>query len=367
MATALKWRDSVSEAVFQRRFPRPGSASRLHANESPFPPPEPVVAAIRAAAGRVNRYPFGNEAPLIERLAERLGVAPGQILLGAGSNELIYRVIASLAGSGQEIIFPHPSYPSFSGASRASSAVPVPVALTEDGACDLDAMLARVTESTTALIVCQPNNPTGAAVAQPELRRFAAALPRDVLLIVDEAYHEFSAERAGGGTGALAMLTGDRPTLVTRTFSKYYCLAGLRLGYSISSSPDLAQEIRARLGPSGVNGLAVAAAQAALGAEADYATRLAAVITERTRLWEGLHDLGLHPLPSETNFIYCDEPGPDVGGFLLDNGICVRTGDTILSPGHLRITVGERQDTERTLELLREYQVTGGLSRAAAR
>lgn len=351
----LRWRDDVAETVMQRRFPGPGSALRFHANENPYPPPDAVVEAIQSAALRANRYPFGDEGLLVEQLAERCGVAPSQVLLGAGSNELLYHLISSLGGPGREAVFPSPSYPTFSAACLNSSVTAVPVSLRPDGACDLQAMGASVTDSTSVVVVCQPNNPTGATVGASELALFADGLTTEVLLLVDEAYFEYTEEHARSGSGALALLAGDRPVVVTRTFSKFYGLAGVRVGYAVASTSSLADEVRAHIGPSGLSGIAIAAAHEALAQEVAYRSQLEVVRAERARLFGALGDLGLHPLPSETNFVYCNEPYASTGGFLLDHGACVRTGDTILSPGHLRLTVATPADNDVLIQLLRDH------------
>jgi histidinol-phosphate aminotransferase len=353
--TKLRWRDDEADAAPQRRNFKPSDAVRLHANEHPYPPPPEVLTAITEGALVVNRYPFGNEGPLTGALAQRMGVATEQVLLGAGSNELLYKSIAALGGPGTETAFPHPSYPTFAAAPATSSATAVPVPLLDTGACDAKGLLAAVTERTTCLVVCNPNNPTGGALAEGELASLADELPEHILLLVDEAYFEYTEEFARGGRGALELFGSGRPVVVTRSFSKFFGLAGLRLGYGAVSSPELAAEMRGHIGPSGVSGMALSAGEAALRAEPVFLERLQEQKRERAKLWRALDELGLHPLQSETNFVYCDEPDPGTAGWLAERGVSIRSGASISSPGYMRITVGLPEHNALVLSLLNEH------------
>jgi len=353
--TTLHWRDGEADAAPQRRAFKPGGTVRLHANEHPYPPPPDVLEAIAEAALLANRYPFGNEGPLTEALAARTGVPAGQVLIGAGSNEILYKTMAALGGPGTETVFPHPSYPTFAAAPATSSARPVPVPLLGDGSCDTSAMLEAVTERTTCLVVCSPNNPTGGALRPGALSFLAGSLRSDVLLIVDEAYFEYTEEFGRGGRGALELFGSGRPVLVTRTFSKFFGLAGLRLGYAAVSSAELAAEMRGHLGPSGVSGIALRAGEAALRAEPEYLDRLQAQLQQRRQMWLALQELGLNPLPTETNFVCCDEPDPGTTAWLAERGVTIRSGTSISSPGHMRITVGRPEDNSLALSLLKEH------------
>lgn len=353
--TTLSWRDAGADAAPQRRFFRPGDTVRLHANEHPWPPVPSVLQAMAEWAIDANRYPFGNEGSLVEALAAHLQIPGGQVLLGAGSNELLYKVIAALGGPGAETVFPHPSYPTFSAAPSMSSARAVPVPLSGNGACDTGALLAAVTEHTTCVVACSPNNPTGGAVGEGDLLALANALAEHVLLIVDEAYFEYTEEFERGGRGALELFPSGHPVLVTRSFSKYFGLAGVRLGYGAVSSAELAAEMRDHLGPSAVSGIALRAGEAALRAEPEYRERLFAHKQERNAMWQQLRELGLHPYPTETNFIFCDEPGPATAEWLADKGLSVRSGKSVGSEGHLRVTVGTPEHNALLLGLMAEH------------
>lgn len=353
--TTLRWRDTEADAAPQRRYFRPSDGIRLHANEHPYSPPRHVLDAISDWALVANRYPFGNEGKLIELLAERMAIPADQVMLGAGSNELIYKIITALGGPGAETVFPHPSYPTFAAAPAATSGRPVPVPLLDDGACDLKGLLAAVTDSTTCVVVCNPNNPTGGAIPTESLLEFADTLRTDVLLLVDEAYFEYGDEFASGGRGALELFGTGRPVAVTRSFSKFFALAGVRLGYGAMSTGELAGEMRGHLGPNAVSAVALRAGEAALECEPEYLGRLAEQTAERARLAEALRALGLNPLPTQTNFVCCDEPDEGAAAWLAEHGISVRSGQSVGSPGHLRITVGRPEDNALAVELLSDY------------
>ncbi len=363
--TTLRWRDDEADAAPQRRFFRPNDGIRLHANENPYPPPREVLDAIAEWALVANRYPFGNEGPLTEAIAQRIGVPTDQVLLGAGSNEILYKTIAALGGPGTETVFPHPSYPTFAAAPSTSSGRPVPVPLLAGGACDAEGLRAAVTGSTTCVVVCNPNNPTGGALGPGALLCLAERLPDDVLLLVDEAYFEYTEEFGRGGRGALELFGSGRPLVVTRSFSKFFALAGVRLGYCAASSAELAAEMRGHLGPTAVSGLALHAGQAALRVEPEYLDRLDEQKEERRRMSKALADLGLNPLATETNFVCCDEPDPGTAAWLAERGVSVRSGQSVGNPGHLRITVGRPEDNALVLELLTEHLAGRGLSAGA--
>ncbi|MGH9092010.1 MAG: pyridoxal phosphate-dependent aminotransferase, partial [Acidimicrobiales bacterium] len=216
-------------------------------------------------------------------------------------------------------------------------------------------MLAAVTRHTTCVIVSNPNNPTGGAVGQEALTELASDLSDEILLIVDEAYFEYTDEFAEGGRGALKLFELGRPLIVTRTFSKFFGLAGVRLGYAVTSDAELCRELRGHVGPLSVSGLALAAGQAALFAEDEYLERLIKQKEQRSRLWSALDEMGLCPLPTQTNFVYCGEPHPSVADWLAERHLSIRAGSTIGSPGHMRITVGRPEDNELVVSLLRQW------------
>jgi histidinol-phosphate aminotransferase len=350
--SSLRWREQIDAPMIRRgRPPAPGSI-RLGANESPYGLPQAVVAAIERALGEANRYAFGQEGPLVSGIASWLGVEESRVVPGNGSNDLLERLLQGLGGPGNEIVYPHPTFPIFSTVTRASGATPVPVPLLADGRNDLDGLASAVTDRTSLLVICNPNNPTGPQVPTTSVCETIRNLPRHVVVILDEAYFEMSEEYIAGGRGGLAALELDRPVVCTRTFSKFFGLAGLRVGYGITASDELATQLRLRMGPSGMNRLSIAAAVAALSSRDEYDRRLAELRSERDRVASVLTDLGLHPYHSETNFLLFDEPRSETIDRLLDEGVWIRSGESVLFPGKCRVTIGKPSENDRFLECI---------------
>lgn len=325
---------------------------RFGANECPYPPPPEVLDAISAAADRMNRYPFGMEGPLRNALSARLGCSTGQVIIAPGTSAILEAVIKGLGGPDSEVVYPEPSYPAYQRTASAVRAAARPVPLRSDGTCDIEAMARACGERTSLVIICNPNNPTGGMVPTRTLETLIDALPARALLMIDEAYWEFTDEYANGGRGALDYLECGRPVLVTRTFSKFYGLAGLRIGYGIAST-DIAEELGARLRVGGCNVAGLAAAEAALGLAEVFTERAGRIRTERGRLWRECRDLGLHPLPTQANFVFCQEVDGELPAKLMTAGYWVRDGQSVLMPAGMRLTVGTPEENEKLLGAVR--------------
>lgn len=353
---AVPWRIPSDPLPSWRGSPPPATAVRLNANESPFRPPDSVIQAMADAAASCNRYSFGLDGPLLSALASWLDVDAGRLLLTNGSSELIDRVIGALGRPGAEVVYPHPSFPLFSAGIRTSGATGVPVELRKDGGNDLDAMADAVTAATVLIIVCNPNNPTGTHLPAFEVSEFLKRLPPEPLVLLDEAYIEFSDEH--GDSIAIDVAAQHRNTLVTRTFSKYFGLAGLRVGYGIATSAELAADIRLHLGSANLGRVALAGALAALDALDVAESRRAFVLAQRARISAACSELGLGPYPSATNFVMCAEPYQGAADEVRSRGLWIRDGASILSTGMIRMTVGSEEDNDRLIAVLRD--ITGG-------
>ncbi|MFG2043818.1 aminotransferase class I/II-fold pyridoxal phosphate-dependent enzyme [Dactylosporangium sp. NPDC048998] len=317
----------------------------LSMNESPFPPIPAVLAAVRSAASRLQRYPDFRSAELVAALAKHLDVPDGQLVLGPGSAGLTQLVIQALDPGRTEIVHPALSFEGYPlmAANLRNRSVPVPL----DGlAHDLDAMAAAVTERTRCVLLCNPNNPTGAALTHAEITDFLARIPAEVVVIIDEAYREYvTAEDYADG---LALHRTHENVCVVRTFSKAYGLAALRVGYAV---------VPARIaGPArmaGVlfypGGLAQVAALACLEPEAidQYARRCAELVGVRDQLAAKLVAAGLPVAPSETNFLWLPL-GADSARFARSceaAGILVRAFPEV----GVRVTVGDEESNDRLL------------------
>jgi histidinol-phosphate aminotransferase len=333
---------------YRQGRPAPADGFKLSSNENPFDPLPSVQAAIAAAATEVNRYPDATALRLRERLAERFGVSPDEVIVGAGSVSLLAQFILAAAGPGDEVVYAWRSFEAYPGLVTVSGATSVQVPNRADHGHDLDAMADAITDRTRAVIVCSPNNPTGVAVTADEFERFMARVPSDVLVLLDEAYAEFVRDEASvdGST-----LIGRYPNLVVlRTFSKAYGLAGLRVGYAITTAP-IAEGLRRTALPFGVSALAQKAAVASLDAGEEMEARVSAVKQERVRMAAELAAQGWKLQPSQGNFLWI-RADADLLARLVEAfnsaGILVRgyQGDGV------RITVADPASNNRVLRLL---------------
>jgi histidinol-phosphate aminotransferase len=325
---------------------------RFGGNESPYPPPRELLEAIAVAADRLNRYPFGMERSLSEALSTRLDCSPEQVIIAPGTSALLEAVIRGLGGPGRKVVYPDPSYPTYRTAATAVRAITQPVPLMPDGSNDIDAIARACDDQTSLVVVCNPNNPSGGMVPTSDLGPLVTALPPGALLMVDEAYWEFTDEFGSGGSGAARYLGCGRPVLITRTFSKFFGLAGLRVGYGIASA-DIAGELRARLRLGGSNVAGLVAAQAALDLVDVFADRAELLKAERRRLYEEFGNLGLDPLPTQANFVFCQHVDADLPARLMAAGLWVRDGQSVLMPAGMRVTVGTPQQNDKLLTAVR--------------
>jgi histidinol-phosphate aminotransferase len=327
----------------------------LHLNECPYPPSPKVVEAIRRAAAGGNRYAEARPHALSERLAAMAGVEPERIVLGAGTDEILAMIAVMALGPGDAAVVPTPSFPRYRLSALMQGAEPVLAALKPDGSNDVMALLDAVDARTRVLYACTPNNPSGAPLAPDELERLAAGTPADVLLVVDEAYAEFNLFE--GGVDALPALSRRQgPWISTRTFSKAYALAGLRIGYAIASDREIAEGLSKVKLNFNLNRLAVHAALAALDDIAHARELIGRAVAERNRVAGALEAMGLPPLPSRANFLSFDirrAAGP-VMRHMAERGVFVREWR---DPGHesfIRITIGAPHENDRALAALRE-------------
>lgn len=278
--------------------------ARLSFNENPYGPGPAARAAIAAGVADAWKYAVAEEMALRARIAAREGVPPAQVVVGAGSSEILH--LAALAAGRGELVTAAPTFSLMAEEVRALGGAVREVPLDAQLRFDLGALRAAVGPATRLVYVCNPNNPTGTRVPGAELRAFIAGLPPEVTVVVDEAYLELASDMAGHS--ALASVKAGANVVVARTFSKLHGLAGLRVGYALARA-DLA-EWMGRLKSSSVNGLGLAAASASY-------EDIAFQEESRRRLAEGLaltvatlRDLGLRHAESYANFVFFDTGGP---------------------------------------------------------
>lgn len=297
----------------------------MHLNESPLPPSDKVVAAIAEAARGLNRYPGEAGSGLVEAVAAYAGVEPERIILTDGSSELLY-LLAFMAGTGpgDEIVLPEPTFPVFARMASLNRLTLRSVPVDAAGAADVGGILGAITERTALVCVPTPNNPTGGLIGAEGIARLCEEMPRHPLFHLDEAYYEFG--RAAGGPETLPLLERVRGRwLSSRSMSKAFGLAGIRLGYAIASDAEFAAACRAVRPQFNVNALALAAGRAALAEADESLARVAALAAERDELAARLAAMGLAPLPSAANFVAfrADGLGPDPVAALARQGILV--------------------------------------------
>ncbi|WP_019571277.1 histidinol-phosphate transaminase [Thioalkalivibrio sp. ALMg3] len=334
-------------------------AVKLASNENPLGPSPLAVEAGRVALADAHVYPDGNGFELKARLAERHGVTPEQITLGNGSNEVLELVARTWLAPGRAAVFSAHAFAVYPLVTQAVDAVArVAPALPADHpeqpfGHDLDAMQARVDGDVRVVFVANPNNPTGTWLDAATLEAFVAAMPVTTVVVIDEAYFEYVEEAEYPDT--TQWLDRYPNLIVTRTFSKIQGLAGLRLGYAVSS-PAIADLLNRVRQPFNVNAIAQAAGLAALD-DHEHVEKSVAINREGVRqVSAALRELGLRVIPSVGNFVTFDtgrDPGPVYDAMLRD-GVITRPVENYGLPGHLRVTVSTRADNDRFLAALKK-------------
>jgi histidinol-phosphate aminotransferase len=331
-------------------------AIKLASNENPLGPSPLALEAMHAALADVALYPDGSAFRLRHALAAQLGVAPDQITVGNGSNELLVLLAETFLGPRAEAVYSQYAFLIYGLAVQATGArarvVPAHAASHEQPlGHDLDAFRAALGAGTRLVFIANPNNPTGTWIESAPLRRFLEAVPPRVIVVVDEAYREYV---DGVDCPDTVSWLGSFPNLVvTRTFSKIYGLAGARIGYAVSH-PALARLLNAVRQPFNVNGPAQAGALASLADGAHVARSREVNASGMVQLAEGLRRLGVGAAPSAGNFVLSDlgRPAAPVYEALLRAGVIARPVANYCLPRHLRFTVGLPAQNRRLLEAL---------------
>ncbi|MBB5633081.1 histidinol-phosphate aminotransferase [Cryobacterium mesophilum] len=337
----------LATAPYRQGRPAPAESFKLSSNENPFDPLPEIVDAIAAAA--VNRYPDAAATALSERLATRFGVERGNVHVGSGSVSILAQLIQAAAGPGDEALYSWRSFEAYPGLVTVAGASSVAVPNLPDQRHDLPAMAAAVTDRTRVAIVCTPNNPTGTIVTAEEFAAFMAAVPSDLLVLLDEAYVEFVTDPAAVDGRDLI---GRYPNLVVlRTFSKAFGLAGLRVGYAVGPERIL-DAARATAIPLSVTEPAQRAAIAALDHEEALLQRVAVITRRRDEVLGAVLAQGLAVPRSQANFLWL-ATGADTSeanDILLAHGIVARA----LLPDGIRVSIGEAESVAGLLAATEE-------------
>ncbi|MFJ9345116.1 histidinol-phosphate transaminase [Streptomyces sp. NPDC101237] len=326
------------------------AAYKLSSNENPYPPLPGVMESVTAAAAALNRYPDMACTGLMDELADRFGVPVGHLATGTGSVGVAQQLLQATCGPGDEVIYAWRSFEAYPIITQISGARSVQVPLTTGEVHDLDAMADAVTDRTRLIFVCNPNNPTGTVVKRAELERFLDRVPKDVLVVLDEAYREFirDPEVPDG-----VEIYRERPNVcVLRTFSKAYGLAGLRVGFAIAHEP-VAAALRKTAVPFGVSQLAQEAAIASLRAEDALLGRVGSLVCERQRVVESLRAQGWTLPETQANFVWL-RLGERTAAFAQ---LCEEHGAVVrpFAGEGVRVTIGENEANDIFLKAAEHF------------
>jgi histidinol-phosphate aminotransferase len=323
----------------------------LASNESPYGLLPAVADTLDSMTSAVSRYPDMTSTRLVDAIAAHHDVDPTRVAVGAGSVEVVGQIAAAVVEAGDEVIFgwrAFEAYPILT-AVVGGAAVKVPL---RDEVHDLEAMVAAVTDKTRLILVCNPNNPTGTAVGEEELTGLLDEVPEDVLVVIDEAYHHYADPMTV--PDAMEVFAHRPNVVVTRTFSKAYALAGLRVGYCVGS-PEVVAATRKTQVPFSVSGLAQESAIAALGETAEVERRAALTIAERDRVSKELASLGYDVPPSQANFVWL-ALGERSAAFAAH----CEAGNVIVRPFSgegVRVTIGLPEENDELLRLVASWPV----------
>ena len=328
---------------------------KVASNEMPFPTIPSVQQAISQHIAGLNRYPDAAMKDLTAQIAQELNVPEESICIGNGSVALIEKILADVAGPGSEVIIPWRSFEAYPIAVQMAGAEAVRVPLRADGNCDLCAALTAVTSRTRAIMVCTPNNPTSAALTHTELHDFIRRAPKNVPILLDEAYVDFVTME--DPVRGIELVREFPNVLSLRTFSKAYGLAGLRCGYVVAE-PSIARALNASNTPFGVNTLAQVAAYAALLERPEVDRRVGTIQEERENVVTELRGLGWNGPEPQANFVWF-ELGANSQSFdelCAAHGIIVRT----FKGEGTRVTIAEPEASKRLVAAYKEWADRSG-------
>ena len=330
---------------------------KLSSNETPLGASPKAVEAFKTLADQLELYPDGSSTALREAIAGATGLSSDRLICGCGSDELLHLLAQAYLGPGDEGIYSQYGFLVYPIAIKSFGAKPV-VVPEKDFMTDVDGILAAVTERTRIVFLANPNNPTGTYLPFDEVKRLHAGLPPQVLLVLDAAYAEYV--RRNDYESGIELVSSSQNVVMTRTFSKIYGLANLRIGWMYG--PDHVIDALNRIrGPFNLSGVAIAAGAAAI-ADVEFAQKAA----DHNLVWlpkvtEALTAIGLGVTPSVGNFVLVHFPdrdgrrAPDADAFLQSRGVIVRRMDAYGLPNALRITIGSAEANETVIAVLTEF------------
>lgn len=328
---------------------RPDEIIKLASNESPGGPFPGVVEVIAEIAPSSNRYPDNDLYDLSMAVSAASGLAVENLWFGAGSTALIGHIAQSVGGSGTSAVYAWPSFIMYRIASQWAMAEAIEVPLGDGYLHDTSAMADAVRDDTTIVYVCNPNNPTGTVVSADQVSDLIEALPDRILIVVDEAYHDFVDDP--GYRSAIPLATSRPNVVVLRTFSKIYSLAAHRVGFAIGM-PETLTELKKSQPPFSVTQVGQAAAAISVGNRDEVRRRAEVNAVGRQLLLGVLRERGLAAPPSQTNFVFTKLGDDSRVAFdcFVENGVIIRP----MSRGWIRVTVGTEEENQRFVAALHE-------------
>lgn len=326
---------------------------KLASNENPIGPSPKAIEAMKEAAPKMFLYPDGYCTELREALSNYLNVKNEQLIFGNGSDEIIKLLGEVFIEQGDEVIVADPSFSEYDFMCLLMGGTLKKVPL-KDFKHDLEKMADEINEKTKMIFICNPNNPTGTIVTKSEVEKFLARVPENVVVVFDEAYHEYVKDNNYPQTLEY-IKSGLKNVIVLRTFSKIHGLAGLRIGYGIAN-PDMIQLLERTREPFNVNLMAQKAALASLLDKKHLQDSFKVNESGKKFLYESFSDMGLNYIPTHANFIMVDvgKHSKEVFVELQKKGVIIRTGDIFGLDNYIRVTVGTEEENKRFINSLKE-------------
>lgn len=318
---------------------------RLNSNENAYGPSLKVIDAMKSSIGDANRYARLEYDSLTERIAGFHNVKPEQVLLGCGSTEILRMAAFAFLGNGKHLVQASPTLEAIEHYARAAAAEVISVPLTQGFSHDLDAMLERITASTALVYICNPNNPTASLTPRENLETFVGKLPLSTFVIIDEAYHQY-VRQSGMYASFIDRPIDDERVIVTRTFSKVYGLAGLRIGYAVAS-PSLVQRMRKFAADDNINAVAVRAAVAALDDTEAVKEFVQRNTDDRQEFFNQAMARAIKPIDSHANFVMMNtfHPAEEVIKDFRENHILIGPNFPSMDT-YIRVSLGRPEEMQ---------------------
>jgi len=325
---------------------------KLASNETSIGPSPLAVEAIKKEVENINLYPEGSSRVLREKIAHKLNLDKEMIIIGNGADNIINLIGMAFINEGDEVVTGEITFPAYETITKIMGGKLIVVKL-ENFRFDLEEIIQRINKKTKIIFLCNPNNPTGTIVEKEEVTYFMKKVPREVIVVFDEAYYDYVEDKDYPDT--LSYVLEGKNVIITRTFSKIAGIAGVRVGYGIAR-PELIGDLRRVVNPFTTNRLAQVAALASLDDEEHYRKVLKTNQEGKKYLYKELKELGLFYVATEANFIFIDlkEDSEIIFEKLLKKGIIIRPGKTWGCPNFVRVTIGTAYENQKFILALKE-------------